>query len=279
MYSRAVKTLQGRVAVVTGAASGIGRALALELAGRGCALALVDVNEAGLAEVAERARGLGRKVSVHVADVASRARMERLPGEVKAEHGHVHVVVNNAGVSVSGTLLDQSLDDFAWIVGINFWGVVYGCKLFLPLLLAEDEGHIVNISSLFGLVGVPTQISYNATKYAVRGLSEALISELSGTRVGVTCVHPGGIRTNIVRAARASTAKNVEENELIAAQFERWAMPPEKAARKIVRAIGRNQARLRIGVETYIGDWAKRLFPVSTQRLLGLAWRRARPQS
>jgi short-subunit dehydrogenase len=279
MYSRAVKTLQGRVAVVTGAASGIGRALALELAGRGCALALVDVNEAGLAEVAERARGLGRKVSVHVADVASRARMERLPGEVKAEHGHVHVVVNNAGVAVSGTLLDQSLDDFAWIVGINFWGVVYGCKLFLPLLLAEDEGHIVNISSLFGLVGVPTQISYNATKYAVRGLSEALISELSGTRVGVTCVHPGGIRTNIVRAARASTAKNVEENELIAAQFERWAMPPEKAARKIVRAIERNRARLRIGVETYIGDWAKRLFPVSTQRLLGLAWRRARPQN
>jgi short-subunit dehydrogenase len=279
MYSRAVKTLQGRVAVVTGAASGIGRALALELAGRGCALALVDVNEAGLAEVGERARGLGRKVSVHVADVASRARMERLPGEVKAEHGHVHVVVNNAGVAVSGTLLDQSLDDFAWIVGINFWGVVYGCKLFLPLLLAEDEGHIVNISSLFGLVGVPTQISYNATKYAVRGLSEALISELSGTRVGVTCVHPGGIRTNIVRAARASTAKNVEENELIAAQFERWAMPPEKAARKIVRAIERNRARLRIGVETYIGDWAKRLFPVSTQRLLGLAWRRARPQN
>jgi len=265
------------VAVVTGAASGIGRAVALELAGRGCALALVDVNESGLAEVADRVRALGRKVSVHVADVADRARMERLPGEVKREHGHVHVVVNNAGVSVSGTLLDQSLDDFAWIVGINFWGVVYGCKLFLPHLLAEDEGHIVNLSSLFGLVGVPTQLSYNATKYAVRGISEALISELAGTRVGVTCVHPGGIRTNIVRAARASTARDVEENELTAAQFERWAMAPEKAAKKIVRAIERNQARLRIGVETYVGDWAKRLFPVSTQRLLGWAWRRARP--
>jgi hypothetical protein len=274
---RRVKTLSGRVAVVTGAASGIGRALALELAGRGCALALVDVNETGLAEVADRVRALGRKVSVHVADVASRARMERLPGEVIAEHGHVHVVVNNAGVAVSGTLVDQSLDDFAWIVGINFWGVVYGCKGFLPHLLAEDEGHLVNISSLFGLVGVPTQVSYNATKYAVRGISEALISELSGTHVGVTCVHPGGIRTNIVRAARASTAKNAEENELTAAQFERWAMPPEKAARKIVRAIERNQARVRIGVETYIGDWAKRLFPVSTQRLVGWAWRRSRP--
>ena len=271
-----MKRLEGRVAVVTGAASGIGRAVSLELAAKGCALALVDVNEAGLAEVADRVRGLGRKVSVHVADVADRARMERLPGEVKAEHGHVHVVVNNAGVSVSGLLVDQSLDDFAWLIGINFWGVVYGCKLFLPHLLAEDEGHIVNISSLFGLVGVPTQISYNAAKYAVRGVSEALISELSGTHVGVTCVHPGGIRTNIVRASRASTARDAEDTENTAAAFERFAMPPEKAARKIVRAIERNQARLRIGIETYLGDWLKRLFPVATQRLLGWGFRRSR---
>jgi len=271
-----VKKLDGRVAVVTGAASGIGRAVALELAARGCALALVDVNESGLAAVADGARALGRKVSVHVADVADRARMERLPGEVKAEHGHVHVLVNNAGVAVSGTLLDQSLDDFEWIVGINFWGVVYGCKLFLPHLLAEDEAHIVNLSSLFGLVGVPTQVSYNATKYAVRGVSEALISELSGTRVGVTCVHPGGIRTNIVRAARASTARDVEEIAFTAAQFERRAMSPEKAARKIVRAIERNRGRLLIGAETYLGDWLKRIAPVATQRLVGWAWRRTR---
>ncbi|MFI5314510.1 MAG: SDR family NAD(P)-dependent oxidoreductase [Myxococcota bacterium] len=271
-----MRRLGGRVAVVTGAASGIGRALSLELAARGCAVALVDVNESGLSPVADAVRALGRKVSLHVADVADRARMERLPGEVKAEHGHVHVLVNNAGVSVSGTLLDQSLDDFAWIVGINFWGVVYGCKLFLPLLLAEDEAHIVNLSSLFGLVGVPTQVSYNATKYAVRGISEALISELSGTQVGVTCVHPGGIRTNIVRASRASTAVDREETREIAELFEKRAMPPEKAARKIARAITRNQARLRIGAETYVGDWAKRLFPVATQRLVGWGWRRAR---
>jgi short-subunit dehydrogenase len=271
-----MKRLEGRVAVVTGAASGIGRAVSLELARRGCALALVDVNESGLAEVADEIRALGRKVSVHVADVADRARMERLPAEVKAEHGHVHVLVNNAGVSVSGTLADQSLDDFAWIVGINFWGVVYGCKLFLPHLLVEDEAHIVNVSSLFGLIGVPTQVSYNATKYAVRGISEALISELSGTHVGVTCVHPGGIRTNIVRAGRASTAKDAEEMSVAAEQFERRAMPPEKAARKIVRAIERNRGRLLIGVETVLGDWLKRLSPVSTQRLLGWGWRRAR---
>ncbi|HTO07909.1 MAG TPA: SDR family NAD(P)-dependent oxidoreductase [Myxococcota bacterium] len=268
--------LEGRVAVVTGAASGIGRAVALELARRGCSLALVDVNEAGLQETADRVRALGRKVSLHGADVSDRTRMERLPAEVLAEHGHVHVLVNNAGVSVSGELADQSLDDFHWIVGINFWGVVYGCKLFLPQLLREDEGQIVNISSLFGLVGVPTQVSYNATKYAVRGISEALISELSGTRVGVTCVHPGGIRTNIVRASRGSTPRDVEDNRNTAELFERFAMPPEKAARKIVRAIERNRARVRIGVETYLADWLKRLAPVTSQRLLGWGWRRSR---
>jgi short-subunit dehydrogenase len=186
------------------------------------------------------------------------------------------VLVNNAGFAVSCELADQSLDDFHWIVGINLWGVVYGCKLFLPHLLREDEAHIVNLSSLFGLIGVPTQVSYNATKYAVRGISEALISELSGTRIGVTCVHPGGIRTNIVRASRTSTARDLEDKRNTADLFERFAMPPEKAARKIVRAIERNQARVRIGIETYLGDWAKRMFPVATQRLLGWGWRRSR---
>ena len=188
--------------MVTGAGSGIGRALALELAGRGCALALVDRNDSALGESADLARARGAKVSTHLADVADRARMERLPGEVLAAHGHVHVVVNNAGVSVIGALADHSLDDFAWLMGINFWGVVYGSKLFLPALLAEDEGHIVNISSMFGFVGIPGQISYCSAKYAVRGFSETLLSELSGTRIGVSCVHPGGIATNIVCASR-----------------------------------------------------------------------------
>src|SRR5262245_37768763 len=173
-----MRRLQGRVAVVTGAASGIGRALAVELAGRGCALALVDLNEAGLRESADLARAAGAKVSIHRADVADRARMEALPGEVLREHGHVHVVVNNAGVSVIGALADQSLDDFAWLMGINFWGVVHGAKLFLPALLAEDEGHIVNVSYMFGFVGVLGQMSYCSAKYAVRVVSETLVYEL-----------------------------------------------------------------------------------------------------
>jgi short-subunit dehydrogenase len=236
----------------------------------------VDVNEASLAESADLVHAHGRNVSVHLADVSDRARMQHLPGEVLAEHGHVHILVNNAGVSVIGTLLEQSLDDFAWLMGINFWGVVYGCKLFLPFLLAEDEAQIVNISSMFGFIGIPTQISYNASKYAVRGFSEALSSELSGTHVGVTCVHPGGIRTNVVRASRLSSEGDVEDQRRTIELFERFAHSPEKAARKIVRAIERKQARVRIGAEAYLTDWAKRLFPVATQRLVGWSWRRSR---
>ena len=272
----AVRKLDGRVAVVTGAGSGIGRATALLLAQKGCALALVDLDETSLAETATLVRAHGRRVSLHEADVADRARMEHLPGEVLSDHGHVHILVNNAGVSVIGTLLEQKLDDFAWLMGINFWGVVYGCKLFLPFLLAEDEAQIVNISSMFGFVGIPTQISYSASKYAVRGFSEALSSELSGTHVGVTCVHPGGIRTNVVRASRVSSEGDLEDQRRTIEMFERFAHSPEKAARKIVRAIERKQARVRIGPEAYLTDWAKRLFPVSTQALVGFGWRRRR---
>ena len=272
-----MKRLAGRVAVVTGAASGIGRALSVALAERGCALALVDLNESGLAESANLARARGAKVSTHKADVADRARMERLPAEVLREHGHVHVVVNNAGVSVIGALADQSLDDFAWLMGINFWGVVYGSKLFLPALLAEDEGHIVNISSMFGFVGIPGQISYCSAKYAVRGFSETLLSELSGTRIGVTCVHPGGINTNIVRESRTSTGADAEEKTRAVDAFARWTRSPEKAARVIVRAIERSRPRVRIGFESYLTDWAKRLAPVTIQRVIGRGWRRAQP--
>ncbi len=271
-----MKRLDGRVAVVTGAGSGIGRAIAVLLAERGCALALVDLNEATLSGTADLARARGRKISIHIADVADRARMERLPAEVLAEHGHVHILVNNAGVSVIGALLEQSLDDFAWLFGINFWGVVYGCKLFLPYLLREDEAQIVNISSMFGFVGIPSQTSYSASKYAVRGFSESLASELSGTNVGVTCVHPGGIRTNVVRASRVSSEFDAREQRETVEMFERRAHSPEKAARRIVRAIERDQARVRIGPEAYLTDWLKRLFPVSIQRLAGWMWRRRR---
>lgn len=261
-----MRRLRDRVAVVTGAASGIGATLAVALARRGCQLALVDVNEAGLRETARAVEAEGRKASVHVVDVADREAMRALPEQVIAEHGHVHVVVNNAGVTVDGTLEETSFEDLDWIVGINLWGVIHGCKLFLPYLRREEEAHIVNLSSLFGILGVPRQTAYCATKYAVRGLSEALWTEVSSDGIGVTSVHPGGIRTNIARAARH--APGADPAELIES-FDRLARTsPEKAAEKIVRAIERGSARLLIAPESHVFDWLKRLAPNLTQRLI-----------
>lgn len=266
-----MKQLANRVAVVTGAASGIGRALSMALAGKGCVLALVDLDKAALEEVATEIRATGARVSTHLVDVANEQQMRALPEIVVQAHGAVHIVINNAGVGVSGTIEEQSLDDFEWLVGINFWGVVYGSKFFLPQLRRSDEGHIVNISSLFGIIGVPTQGSYNAAKFAVRGFSEALHAELSETAIGVTVVHPGGVKTRIIQSSRlASEAERVE----MQANFDRFAMPPEKAAAKIVRAIEKNQHRVRIGLETYLLDWAKRIFPVLTQKTIALGYRR-----
>ena len=271
-----MRRFEGRVAVVTGAASGIGRATSVLLARRGCDLALVDIDASGLAETAKRVRAAGRKVSLHRVDVADRDAMSALPDQVIGEHGHVHILVNNAGVSVGSTLEEHDLDDFAWLVGINLWGVVYGCKFFLPHLLREDEGHIVNISSMFGFVGFPGQSSYCATKFAVRGLSESLFAELSGTGVGVTSVHPGAIRTNIMAAARAI---DEEVRARFLEIFERRGMPPERAAERIVRGIERRRLRVIIAREAWLTDWLKRLMPVGTHRLIAWGYRRRQNQA
>jgi len=267
-----MRSFSDRVAVVTGAASGIGRALALELASRGADLALVDVDEAGLGRVAAEVESRGRRASTWRVDVADAEAMAALPREVAARHGAVHLLVNNAGVSVSGTLEEQSLEDLRWIVGINFWGVVHGCKFFLPLLRQADEAHIVNLSSMFGLIGLPTQSSYCATKFAVRGLSESLWSELRQAGIGVTCVHPGGVRTNIVRASRTGDA---EFKARMVERFERMALPPEEAARQILRAVERNRMRVLVCRESVATDWLKRLVPTSIHHLVAWGYRRA----
>jgi len=261
-----VRQLRDRVAVVTGAASGIGAALSVALARKGCHLALVDVNEPGLREVARRVEAEGRKASVHVVDVAAREALRALPEQVVAEHGHVHVLVNNAGVTVDGSFEEVSLEDLDWILGINFWGVVLGCKFFLPYLRREEEAHIVNLSSLFGMIGVPRQVAYCTSKYAVRGLSESLWTELSDQGIGVTSVHPGGIRTNIVRSARHAPGTDPEE---MVEAFDRMARTsPEKAAAKIVAGIERGAMTVRITPETWVIDWMKRLAPGLTQRII-----------
>ena len=261
-----MRRLTDRVAVVTGAAGGIGAALSIELAKKGCHLALVDVNEAGLRETARGIEAKGRKVSTHVVDVADREAMRALPEAVVAEHGHVHIVVNNAGVALDASFEESSFEDLDWIFGINLWGVIHGCKFFLPWLRREDEAHIVNLSSLFGIVGVPRNSAYCATKYAVRGLSESIWTEVSRDGIGVTSVHPGGIQTNIARAARHGSGANAEE---MISEFERVARTsPQHAARKIVRGIERGDQRVRIAPETYLLDWLKRLAPRLTQRLV-----------
>lgn len=266
-----MKTLKDRVAVVTGAGSGIGRATSIALAREGCHLAISDVNEVGLAQTAESIRALGGRVCTHRVDVSDKQRMQRYAEEVAAEYGQVHILVNNAGVTVTGEFADHSLEDFEWIVGINFWGVVYGCKFFLPHLKQAGEGHIVNLSSLFGLMGFPAQSSYCATKFAVRGFSESLWVELKQHNIGVTSVHPGGVRTNIAASARA-TEEGLKHQAV--GIIARSSVSPERCAQLIVGAIKRNKMRLLVAPESYALDFAKRVTPQLPQRVLQAGYSR-----
>lgn len=263
-----MKDLKGRVAVITGAGSGIGRALALALRDEGCDLALVDINELRLQETLA---AVGRtRASVHVADVANRTRMQQLAEEIFAEHGRIDILMNNAGVSVGADLEDHTLEDFDWIVGINLWGVVHGCKFFLPYLRRSDAAYIVNLSSMFGLIGIPGQSSYCATKFAVRGFSEAIAAELSETTVKVMSVHPGGIRTNIAKDTRFGP-KLAQRHEKIVEYFEKRAMPAEKCAALILGAMKRGKSRLLVAPEAHATDLLKRLFPALPQRWVAKA--------
>jgi NADP-dependent 3-hydroxy acid dehydrogenase YdfG len=261
-----MKNFTDRVAVVTGAAGGIGRAICIELARRGAHIAAVDVDTESLAEVRSQVDSLGRNCSVHVVDVSDCAQMELLPEQVIAEHGAVHILVNNAGVSVNLNFLEQDLDDLEWITGINYWGVIYGCKFFLPHLLEMDEAHIVNISSSAGFTGMKWQTSYAATKFAVTGFSESLYVELSNTNVGITCVQPGAVATNILGAARMD-----EDRRTNLLKSFKYATPPEHAARSICKAIERKRFKQVLCVDSRVLHLMKRLAPVGTLKLLRLA--------
>jgi len=270
-----MKEFRDKVAVITGAASGIGRATAVALAAKGCHLAITDIHEEPLRETGRMIQEIGRKVSEHLVDAASREQMAALPDAVLAAHGAVHIVVNNAGVTVAAPFEHQSLEDFDWLLGINLWGVIYGCKFFLPHLRRAGEAHIVNISSIFGIYGPPNQSSYAVAKFAVRGLSESLRTELEPFGIGVTSIHPGAIKTNIVRDSRwdaDSTAVPPRQQALDF--FEKYGVGPEVVAAAIVRGIERNAMRVLVPGQARALDILKRLFPVGANRILNALGKR-----
>ncbi len=257
------------VAVITGAASGIGRALAVRLAEEKIAgLAVSDVNEVGLTETAAMVEKLGVPVSFHLTDVSDLKQVQQLAVDVIARHGRVTHLINNAGVGVIGTFEQLSIEDFEWLMGINFWGVVYCCKAFMPILKEQQEAHIVNVSSVFGFIAPEEQTAYCASKFAVRGFTESLRHELAETNIAVSCVHPGGILTNIVRNSRVGEGTPDEWKQQGTRLFDKVAKTsPETAADVIVRGIKARKPRILIGKDAYAISILSRLFP---KRYLGI---------
>jgi NAD(P)-dependent dehydrogenase (short-subunit alcohol dehydrogenase family) len=267
----------GKTAVITGAGSGIGRALALNLAGKGARLAVSDLDMARVADTAALCEKAGATARPYELDVADRSAVVNHATDVVGEFGTVNLVVNNAGVGLMANVVDMSWEDFDWLIGVNFFGVINGSKAFLPHLIASGDGHLVNISSVFGFVGVPSQSAYNAAKFGVRGFTEALRQEMLIARhpVGVSCVHPGGIRTNIARDARSAEPVSEAEREKQADEFARVARTtPEQAAEIILRGVDRKKARILVGPDAYVFDAVPRLLGARYQGLSARAIRR-----
>lgn len=267
-----MKSFENKVAAITGAGSGIGRELAIELGRRKCHLALSDVNEDGLQETVEQVQLSGVRVTSQKVDVADRQAVYAWADQVVEDHGKANLIFNNAGVALASTVEGMSYGDFEWLMDVNFWGVVYGTKAFLPHLKTSGEGHIVNISSIFGLAGIPSQSAYNAAKFAVRGFTESLRQELDMMSCGVsaTSVHPGGIKTAIARSGRIdSSIRDLGIDDVdTGAKFERaFITGADKAARVILDGVRRDDRRILIGPDARVFDWLVRLFPSSYQRL------------
>jgi short-subunit dehydrogenase len=259
----------GKCAVITGAGSGIGRALAQQLNSGGCELYLSDINPEALAATA---RGLERQdIPCHQQqlDVADRTAVHAWADRVAEQRDSVDIVINNAGVGLGDRVDEMSYENLDWLMGVNFWGVIQGSMAFLPLLKRARQGHLVNISSLFGIVALPTQSAYNAAKFGVRGFTESLRQEMRGTNVHVCCVHPGGIATDIARHSRGGSL-DVSPDERDA-RFRKLAMTsPESAAAQILRAVDKQKPRLLIGLDAKIISLVSRLFPVRYPQILQL---------
>lgn len=269
-----MKNLENKVTVVTGAASGIGQMLALNLSKMGCHLALSDVNEKGLFETKEMIEKGSCNVTVttHVLDVSDKEAVYAHAKEVVETHGQVDIVINNAGVTVSDTLEDVPYKDFEWVMNINFFGVVYGTKAFLPYLKKRPEANIVNVSSINGFIPFPNNGPYNCSKFAVKAFNETLLQELNSSTVKVTGVHPGFIKTNIAKNARFHKAANIKQDKAAYLKnFEKYTLTSaDKAARIIIAGIRKNKRRVLVGADAHILDKLTRLFPQSMIKLITL---------
>ncbi|MBV7523487.1 SDR family NAD(P)-dependent oxidoreductase [Pseudomonas sp. PDM29] len=260
---------QNKVVVITGAGSGIGRELAIQMVEAGAHVALSDINQVGLDKTmkllpdASKAKG-------YLLDVSSWDAFQAHADEVKRDFGTAHFVINNAGAAVIGTVANTSIDEYEWQLGINLWGVLYGTKAFLPMMQAQREGCIVNISSVFGLVGFPMQSAYNMSKFAVRGLTEALWSELEGSGVRAVCVHPGGIKTNIEKAGRRCKAAGSTEERFKALADKMLLTPAADCASDIIKGLRKGTKRIITGNKSSTLFWISRLFPNSYPALLKL---------
>ncbi|MBF0102018.1 MAG: SDR family oxidoreductase [Desulfobacterales bacterium] len=263
--------LYGKIAVVTGAGSGIGQALSLGLAREGCMLAISDINPNGLRATAEAVHEITHQWPLRrVLDVSNPKDMTSYAKDVIDQFGHVNIVINNAGVALSNFIESMSIEDLNWVMKINFWGMVYGTKAFLPYMkeMKKNTAHIINISSVFGLWAIPAFSAYNCSKFAVRGFTEALSQELSDTHITVSCVYPGGIKTNIARNAIVLTQKTVKDHVKL---FESIAFTtPEKAATVIIKGIKQKKRRILIGPDAYAFDIIQRVFPSSYQNIIPL---------
>jgi NAD(P)-dependent dehydrogenase (short-subunit alcohol dehydrogenase family) len=272
--------IRGKVAVVTGAGSGIGRALASELARRGAKLAISDIDMVGLAATAKQLRVLGAEVHETRLDVTDRPAVLRYADEVAAEFGAVNIVINNAGIAFTGDIEDMTFEQIERVMDVDFWGVVNGTKAFLPYVIASGDGHVVNISSLFGLLSMPSQSAYNAAKFAVRGFTEALREEMivNGHPVQVTCVHPGGIKTAIARNADAVAGKDARAfAEFFDSKLAKTSA--ESAAKSIVRAVIGDRPRALVGLDAKLLDLFVRIAGPHYQRVVATIARRVVPAS
>lgn len=267
-----MKSFSNKVAAITGAGSGMGRALAVQLAKLDCAVAISDVVDENLLETESLIKEYDVKVTRHLVDVSDRSVMEQYASEVNATHGKVNLIFNNAGVSVTDSAEHMNYEDFEWLMNINFWGVVHGTRAFLPYLKEASEAHIINTSSIFGILSFPTQSAYNASKFAVRGYTESLRQELADTHIGVSCVHPGGVKTNIIKTSRYTPSDNESPTkEEFEENFEQMAaLTSDEAALIILRGVEKNKARILVGKDAKLLTWISRLAPVNYPRLLAL---------